>query len=350
MKLPRIARAAARLGLLGVGLGLAGSSGCGSEPLGVLIEGERVAVVDMHLHTGDWEGVADIAQEEIAQNLPFPINLDPDGSGDQILSPAGIVRELDKAGISRGVVLAVYAPSTVGVVTNEEVIANVEAEPERLYGLASVRVDRWAQERDEQLDALREALQRPGMIGVKLAHPHMHMRMDDPAYFGIYAVAGELGKPVYLHTGTSPFPGTSQAAPYTDPRYLEDAIAAYPDTIFILGHLGYDSVAKRHAGLEDCVRLAQTYPNVYLEASALGSKSSDPSGERLTEALVAVREGEVIDRLIYGSDGPQSPGFLGDYLQRSLAAFERAGYSLAQQRAVLSENFARVFGVEQPSL
>lgn len=323
---------------------------CGAQPLGVVVEGERVAVIDMHLHTGEWSGVATLSQTLIAGNLPFPINLDPEASGNQVLSPEGIVAELDKAGVSRAVLFAVYAPRTVGVTTNEEVIANVAARPDRLWGFASLRVDRWAEDRDDQLEALREALQAPGMIGIKLAHPHMHMRMDDPAYYGIYEVAAELDKPVYLHTGTSPFPGTSEAAPYTDPRYLEDAITTYPDTTFILGHLGYDAANKKHAGLEACVDLASRYDNVYLEASALGSESSDPTGERLLEGLVAIREAGVTDRLLYGSDGPQSPGFIAEYLERSLTALDRADYDLAEQRAVLSENFARVFGVEVPAL
>ena len=55
------------------------------------------------------------------------------------------------------------------------------------------------------------------MIGIKLAHAHQHFRMDDPTYFGIYQVSSDLKKPVYLHTGSSPFPGTSSEAPYTDP-------------------------------------------------------------------------------------------------------------------------------------
>ncbi len=326
------------------------TTGCKADSLGTEIDGERVPVIDMHLHTGEWDSVGFASQEFIAGNLPFPINLNPEKSGNQILAPEGIVDELDKAGVSRGVLLAVYAPRTVGVTTNEQVIDNVAQFPDRLWGLASVRVDRWNDDREPQLAALREALESPGIIGVKLAHPHMHFRMDDSAYYGIYEVAGELAKPVYLHTGTSPFPGTSPEPPYTDPRYLEDAIQSFPETIFILGHLGFDAANKRHAGLAACVDLASTYPNVYLEASALGSKNSDPTGEILREGFVAIREAGVVDRLIYGSDGPQSPGFVNDYLNRTLIALDSAGYDLNEQRAVLAGNFARVFGVEVPKL
>ena len=56
------------------------------------------------------------------------------------------------------------------------------------------------------------------MIGVKLAHAHMHIRFDDPQYDPIYALAGELGKPVYLHTGPSPFNQDARRPSVHEPR------------------------------------------------------------------------------------------------------------------------------------
>ena len=44
--------------------------------------------------------------------------------------------------------------------------------PERLYGFASVRVDRWNKDSSMQLAAFEEALQLPGIVGIKLAHAH----------------------------------------------------------------------------------------------------------------------------------------------------------------------------------
>ena len=87
-------------------------------------------------------------------------------------------------------------------------------------------------------------------------------------------LSGRVGseKPLYLHTGSSPFPGTSSEPPYTDPTYLEAAIQSYPGAVFILGHLGYDFGDQQPGSLDACIRLAKTYPNVYLEPSALGSK------------------------------------------------------------------------------
>jgi predicted TIM-barrel fold metal-dependent hydrolase len=324
--------------------------GCGDAELGVVVRGERMPVIDMHLHPGEWDSIPPETKEFLSSRFPFPIDLRPDKSAAGVLSPEGILGEMDRGGVSVGVLLAIYAPRTVGVATNEGVIADVAHDPRRFYGLASLRVDRWNADGADELARLREALGSPGMVGIKLAHAHQQFRMDDPRYFGIYALAAELQKPVYLHTGTSPFPGTQQAPEYTDPAYLEPAIAAHPGAIFILGHLGYDFAAQQLGALEACVDLATRYPNVYLEPSALGSKGSDPSGDNLRRAMARLREAGLVDRIIYGSDGPQSPGFVAEYLERTVAAMEAADYSADEARAVLAGNFARIFKVPAPEL
>jgi hypothetical protein len=320
---------------------------CGdAEPVGVVIDGERIPVIDMHLHPGDWDGVPPDTQEFLAERFPWPFKLNPGRLAETTLSADGIVRELDAAGVDVGVLFAVYAPRTVGIASNSLVISAVAEHPDRFLGLASLRVDDWRSDASKELSRLEDALGAPGMVGVKLAHAHMHFRMDDPEYFGIYEVAGRLGKPVYLHTGNSPFPGIAQAPEYTDPAYLEPAIAAFPQTIFILGHLGYDFVRDEIGELDTCIDLARRYPNVYLEPSALGSAGNDPDGEILLTAFERIKEGEVIDRVIYGSDGPQSPGFVSDYLQRTVTAMEGAEYDTEEIRAVLAGNFIKVFGAE----
>ncbi len=317
---------------------------CGGKvELGVEVEGQRLDVVDMHLHPGEWDNIPTSTQTFISSRFPWPLSLLSRQVAESTLNAEGILSQMDAGGVRAAILFAVYAPRTVGITTNEFVIQEMRKSPKRLYGLASLRVDRWKTERETQLKVLETALKEPGMIGIKLAHAHMHFRMDDPQYYGIYEIAGRLKKPVYLHTGTSPFPGTSQEPAYTNPSYLEDAIKKHPNAIFILGHLGYDFVNTKLGALDECIRLAKAYPNVYLEPSALGSAGSDPQGVNLPEAMKKMREAGVIDRIIYGSDGPQSPGFVRNYLQRTIKAMQSNNYTLEEMRKVLSENFARVF-------
>ena len=319
-------------------------TGC-SQGSGIEYQGELLAAVDMHLHTGEWDQIPPGTQEYLASRFPFPLNLNPEPLAEETLSAAGIVEQLDRAGLETGVVFAVYAPHSVGIATNAEVIELLNAEPERLWGMASLRIDHWAFDAQTQLDNLREALSHPRMIGVKLAHAHMHIRFDDPQYDPIYALAGELGKPVYLHTGPSPFNGTLADPPYTNPVYLEDSIRRFPQTQFILGHMGFDFLNKAEGNLEECLELGKRYENVFFEASALGSGASDPEGTLYKKVMRRTKEEGLVERMIYGSDGPQFPGFLADYAERTRDAMLAADYTLAEAQAVFKGNFERVFGL-----
>ena len=321
---------------------------CAPPARGVEWDGKRLPVVDIHLHPGDWDHVPQKTRKFLASRFPFPLGVDAESSADDTLSPESILSELDNAGIWGGGLFAVYAPRTVGVASNDIIVKDLAYAPDRYFGFASLRVDRWNIDRDAQLSQLKAVLSKPGFIGIKIAHAHQHFRMDDPAYYGIYEISASMGKPIYLHTGTSPFPGTSQEPAYTDPAYLEAAIQMFPKAGFILGHLGYDFINRRHSGLETCIRLAKTYPNVYLEPSAFGSAVSDPENETLLLAMRRMREEGVVDRIIYGSDGPQSPGFVKTYLERTVTAMRETGYTQAEAADALAGNFARVFGVTIP--
>ncbi|HCH62946.1 MAG TPA: hypothetical protein DFR83_09085, partial [Deltaproteobacteria bacterium] len=318
---------------------------CGPPPKGVDYRGTRLAVVDMHLHPGDWQQVPESTQGYLASRFPFPFGLRPEQVAEGVLTGEAILDQLDDAAVSAAILFAVYAPRTVGVATNELVLRERRADTSRLWGLASLPVDRWDESSEAALAALSEALDNPGMVGIKLAHAHMHFRMDDPAYFSIYDMAVAHDAPVYLHTGTSPFPGTRTEPEYTDPAYLEAAIATHPRVQFILGHMGYDFIDQRPGDADTAIDLAVRYDNVWLEPSALGSRGSDPTGTNLPLVLKKAKTAGVEARLIYGSDGPQSPGFAADYLERTLTALEAADYSVEEAQLILADNASSLFGI-----
>ena len=313
---------------------------CTEAPLGITYQDTLIPAIDIHLHTGEWEDIPGSSQDYLSSRFPFPFGLTASSLAEDTLSSEGIVRELDKGGLHYGILLAVYAPRSVGVTRNEFVIDSIE-KSERLYGMASLSVEQWSAVKEEQLEKLRAALAHPKMVGVKLAHTHMHFRMDDSAYYPIYEIAGELNAPVYVHTGSSPFPGTTPAAAYTDPRYLEEAIVAYPNTDFILGHMCYNFIEESDADLDNCFSLASRYENVWLEPSALGSRSL----ELVTKVYQKAKDFDVVGKMIYGSDGPQSPGFVSRYVDLNIQAMQEVGYSIEEATAVLSGNAIRVYGL-----
>jgi uncharacterized protein len=102
-------------------------------------------------------------------------------------------------------------------------------------------------------------------------------------------------------------------------------------------------------GLDDpyaaSFRLALLYPNVWLEASTIGSPSNDPNGEKLFSVYRYAKAYGLTNRMIYGSDGPQFPGFVQSSLLTTITALERANYTAAEAQLVLEDNFNVLFGL-----
>ena len=317
------------------------------EQMGIAVDGARLAVVDMHLHTGTWDGSPPRFQQRLSGRVPTGFKWTMKLFMDNNLKGESILGQLDNAGISGGAVYALWSPATTGIATHEYVAEQVAVAPDRLFGFASLRVDHWNQDGPEQLQKMEEAIREFGMVGVKIAHGHQQFRLDDPRYYGIYEVAARQGTPIYLHTGTSPNPGTRTEPPYCDPAYLEDAIRRYPNTVFILGHSGYDSFNRALTYTDSAIDLAVRYPNVYLEPGALGAERAELV---LQDYLARIREAGVIEKLLYGSDGPQFPGYVKSHLEAFVAGMEEAGYSADEMRMILAGNFTRVFGMPTISL
>ncbi|MBT78428.1 MAG: hypothetical protein CL798_09595 [Chromatiales bacterium] len=328
--------------VLACGFLLLGACGGDPEP-GVVVDGQRLAVVDMHLHAGRWEWTPPRFKERITERIPRGFKWVGEYLTNTWLSGEGIIGHLDSGGVSAGGVFALYSPHTTGNAPNAWVAEQIAVDPSRLFGFASIRVDQWNVDSREQLAAFEDALVNlDNMIGVKLAHAHQQFRFDDQRYYEIYEIAGRLGKPIYLHTATSPNPGTRIEPPYTSPAYLEQAIRLYPDTIFILGHAGWDSYRRKLTYVDACIDLAQRYPNVYMEPGALGAKRA---AEVLPDFIGRIKKAGVAHKLIYGSDGPQFPGYIGSHLEAFVAAMQAAGYTVDEMRMILADNFSRVFNL-----
>ena len=86
--------------------------------------------------------------------------------------------------------------------------------------------------------------------------------------------------------------------------------------------------------------MAQKYNNVYLEPGALGARKAE---KVLTEYLRIIKANNLIDRVIYGSDGPQFPGYTNSHLERFIVAMQDSNYTTAEMRALLQTNFEQLF-------
>lgn len=334
----------------------------------ITLDGRTIEVIDVHLHPGHYGQMNPTGKAFLVETLPpfarvhapalFERTLDPYGAH------IGIRTQTESAGVDHAFLLAVYTHKTTGYFTNTQLedalldARNVSNGKRWAYGLASIDLfEGWddAAERATRLSALSSYFEaHPGLfVGIKLAHAHQAVALDDDRFLGVYDVAAKFSLPVLLHTGFSPFPGAKTEPKYYDPEGLESVVTAYdgkhgqPRVEFVLSHVGQgDARAVRHS-----FELAERHDNVSMEISALNRPTTidDEGAPVSTEepqypfVLAELKRRGLIDRTIFGTDGPQYAGMVSSYLNRMVDAMRAADYSLDEIAAVLSTNARRVF-------
>lgn len=346
----------------------AGATG-GERPV---IDPAAIGQVDMHLHFGRPGQIPDSGARFTTEVLPPFLQAYRPGITGTTLDPfaphLGIRAQTDRAGSDHAVLFAVYTQESAGYATNRQLEAwltdPANVAPDGLpwaWGLASVDFYNGYIGEDGALDealAGRRLAALEGyfeahptlFVGIKLAHAHQGVAFDDARYLGVYDVAARRDVPVYLHTGLTPFPGASNAPPFYDPAGLDGVIASYPGVRFVLGHTGQGDARS----VENALRLAADYDNVFLEISALGRPllvdddgadipEPEAGEDQLAGVLEAIRDRGLVDRTIFGTDGPQGPGAVPRYTALVVETMTALGYDAAEQAAVMGGNFARVF-------
>ena len=107
--------------------------------------------------------------------------------------------------------------------------------------------------------------------------------------------------------------------------------------------MGFDFNKEGFDFTDDAIALAKIYSNVYLEVSAIGRPIFDSDGRYLDYAFGRIKANGIINKAIYGSDGPVYPGATKAYLNSVLNSMNRANYSFEEAQQVLYDNANKIF-------
>jgi len=225
---------------------------------------------------------------------------------------------MEQQGIDLSVVnSAAMTPHQVEAI-NCFLLESAEAHKDKFVPLGTLHPDTPPEEQERHVQFLTDH----GMHGVKI-HPDMlQIPLDCPGMQHIYALCGEAGLPVLLHTGDTRYD-------FTNPNRMEPMLRKYPGTTFVGGHFGgrefYREASERFA----------PYPNMHADCSSSFLWLSRE------EALYCLRT-YTADRIMFGTDHPvMRPGFDLDYLF-SLPLTEE------ELRKILSESAQRIYGFTAP--
>lgn len=237
-----------------------------------------------------------------------------------------LLRELDRAGISRAVLLGWYweNPATCAW-QNRFFAACVRAHADRFDAFATIHPGAGLEPVLGEIERARDE----GLIGLGELSPHAQAyAIDDPVFGAVLERAGEWRMPVNLHV-TDPagrsYPGRV-ATPLGD---FVQLARAFPRTNFILAHWG-GLLPWRDSGAG-----AAIHPNIYYDTAASPLLYDADVWSRVLPAVGA-------DRVLFGSDYPlelyprsPAPSGLGQFVAEA-----RAGGADA---AVMGGNAARLF-------
>lgn len=176
----------------------------------------------------------------------------------------------------------------------------------------------------ECLAALKTAKGWPGLVGLKI-HPSFHgLPAEDPAYEPAWRFAAEHGLPILAHSwSVSDF---NPAQRLSTPDRFEGYVREFSEVRLVLGHAG-----GRGTGRTEAVRLANEYPQVYLDLAG------DIFCYRLIETLAETVPAE---KILFGSDFPWLDP------RANLSRVLLADVETAAKRRILCDNARAVYGLE----
>jgi predicted TIM-barrel fold metal-dependent hydrolase len=278
-------------------------------------------VFDAHIHVGPYDQM-----KERARRLMMGGRDDLDLLGRIVRSADELLRTMDAQGIARAALINSVAPEVIGITdqVNPWIARYVEGHRDRLVPVGGIH-PRHARDAASDMKKLLDVYR---LGAIKLHPPHMELaanayRTDCPALADVYRLAGEAGRPVLIHTGTSVFPGARNV--YADPMACDDVAVDFPETTLVLCHAG------RPLWYDTAFFLVRRHPNVRLDLSSIPPR-------KLLEVLP--RLPEVADRMLWGTDWP-SRGVVS--MRRNVEDFLALPLSEDVKRKILFDNASALF-------
>jgi predicted TIM-barrel fold metal-dependent hydrolase len=278
-------------------------------------------VFDAHIHVGPYDQMKEGARRVMMGGRDdLDLLARVGGSADELL------KTMDTEGIARAALINSVAPEVIGITdaVNPWIARYVEGHRDRLVPVGGIHP---RHSRDVAGD-MKRLLDVYRLGAIKLHPPHMELaanayRADCPSLAEVYRLAGEAKRPVFIHTGTSNFPGARNV--YADPMACDDVAVDFPQTTIVLCHAG------RPLWYDTAFFLLRRHSNVLLDVSSIPPK-------RLLEVLPRIPE--VADRVLWGTDWP-SRGVKS--MRRNVEDFLSLPLSDAVRRKILFDNAAALF-------
>lgn len=205
--------------------------------------------------------------------------------GDNLPTLEDTVKDMDAAGVSKAVIVAIDAETIWDYrVSNDLVAEAVERNPDRLIGFASVDPHKGVLARKE----LKRSVEELQMKGLKILPHLIELRANDRLMYPLYEEATELGIPILFHMGTQFHTGTKLK--HCRPIDVDEVAVDFPDLKLIIAHFGWP-------WYEEALAVAHRNLNVYFNIAGWAPV-------RIPDFVFSYMRGPVKEKVLLGSDYP----------------------------------------------
>jgi len=275
---------------------------------------------DAHLHLSQWW--PDLPRTGYRPNLDYTV--------------AGLLAEMDAAGIESGLAIPVFEGPTPEQSLRESVDKSRESGG-RLRPVATVYPTKGG--RDAVEAVVREWDAVPNLAAIKLFPGYHPFYPHDPALAPVYEYAARRHLPVLIHQGDTLAP--QGLLKFARPIEVDEVAVQYRDVRFVLCHFG-------NPWFEEAAELVYKNRNVYADTSGLLAHPGTPYFDRMVARARGLIQGALDtigspDRVLYGSDWPL------ESLTTAVALIEGLDLPVEGRTAILGGNARRLFADARPS-
>lgn len=306
--------------------------GCGGKDEKIvekdLDEQPRPPIIDMHMHTFQWDVLGDPPPPNQVTGVVPPARTDREAM-------EAYLEDMERYNIVKA----------VGFAQLEMVKMWASASPERIIGgiqFPNVQYPGYPKAVNEWPDIeLLRAEYELGNLAVmgEITAQYSGVAPNDPQLEPYFALAEELDIPVCIHCALGP-PGAPYGshpklrAAIGNPLLLEDVLIRHPRLRIYIAHAG-------HPYLDETKAIMWLYPNVYTDISVINWLFPRDDFYDYLESLIRSGFGK---RIMYGSDQMIWPDAVG----LSIESIESADFlSEEQKRDIFYNNAARFLRLEE---
>lgn len=229
-----------------------------------------------------------------------------------------LLREMDTAGVDRGVVVGRLA-GVLGSVSNEDVRGIVADHPGRFIGAASIDPT----DRRQACRTIDQAVEDGfKLINIEPGSYPVPMHADDRRLYPIYGHCEDIGVPVIMMVGGTAGPDLS----YSDPIRTDRVLTDFPKLDVVVAHGGWPWV-------NEILHLGFRRQNLWLSPDMYFSRM--PGWEEYVKAA----DGFLSDRMLYASSFPFCP------VQGYKEWFEKLPIREENLKKVMGGNAQRLLGL-----